>query len=86
MAEEYEGDTIRKLVLERGFLPVISSQCKRTAPWGYDRELYRRCNGAGCLLQRLKGFRRIFSRLDRPYVISPESVTFGLIVEFLRLC
>ena len=75
----------RQLVRERGFRPVAPPKRNRRAPWQYDKELYKRRNEIKRLFRRLKDFRRIFSRFDKLDVMFLGFVTFGLIVEFLRL-
>ena len=57
----------------------------RLAPWSCDKALYKRRNEIERLFRRLKGFRRIFSRFDKLDVMFLGFVTFGLIIEFLRL-
>jgi transposase len=37
----------------------------RIEPWEYDRALYKKRNETERLFRRLKGFRRIFSRIDK---------------------
>ena len=85
MDRAHEDDATRQLVRARGFRPVVPPKRNRRAPWQYDKELYKRRNEIERLFRRLKGFRRIFSRFDKLDVMFLGFVTFGLIIEFLRL-
>jgi len=78
-----EDDETRQLASDLGFTPVVPPKRNRTAPWKYDRELYQRRNGVERLFRRLKGFRRVFSRFDRPGVMFPGFVVFALIINAL---
>ncbi len=46
--------------------------------------MYKRRNEVERLLRRLKGFRRIFSRFDKSYLMFIAFIDFALIVEALR--
>ncbi len=85
MDRAYEDDATRQLVRARGFRPVAPPKRNRLAPWSCDKALYKRRNEIERLFRRLKGFRRIFSRFDKLDVMFLGFVTFGLIIEFLRL-
>lgn len=63
MDRAYEGDETRQLVLDLGMIPVVPPKSNRLPPWEYDRALYKKRNEIERLFRRLKGFRRIFSRL-----------------------
>ena len=52
-------------------------------PWSYDLALYRRRNEIERLFRRLKGFRRIFSRFEKPDVMFTAFIHFALITEAL---
>ena len=56
-------------------------------PYPLDR-LTTHLKGASCeverLFRRLKGFRRIFSRFDKLYVLFPGSIQLADIFEALR--
>ena len=67
-----------------GFAPVVPPLRTRTAPWKYDRQLYKRRNEVERLCRRLKGFRRIFTRYDKLDAIFLGFIIFALIVEALR--
>ncbi|WP_343042810.1 transposase [Pandoraea horticolens] len=84
-SKAYEGNETRQLTLDLRFIPFIPSLSARVEPWEYDRETYERRNEVELLFRRLKGFRRIFSRLEKLGVMFVAFITFALIVEAL-LC
>ena len=84
MDRAYEGDQTRQLALELGYIPVVPPKTNRLEPWEYDRAMYKKRNEIERLFRRLKGFRRIFSRFDKPDVIFLSFIHFALIVEALR--
>jgi transposase len=57
MDRGYEDDVTRKLVSEKGFIPVVPSKSNRTNPWEYDKERYKRRNEVERLFRRFKRFR-----------------------------
>ena len=63
MDRAYKGNETRQLALALGFTPVVLPLSTRVHPLEYDREMYKRRNEIERLFRRLKGFRRIFSRL-----------------------
>ena len=54
-------------------------------PGGYDRALSKKRNEIERLFRRLKGFRRIFSRFEKPDVIFLAFLCFAFIIEAPRL-
>jgi transposase len=84
MDRAYEGDETRQLVLSLGMIPVVPPKSNRIEPWVYNRALYKKRNEIERLFQRLKGFRRIFSRFEKLGVLFLAFINFALIVEALR--
>lgn len=84
MDRAYEGAQTRQLALELGYIPVVPPKTNRLEPWEYDRAMYKKRNEIERLFRRLKGFRRIFSRLDKLDIIFLSFTHFALIVEALR--
>ena len=80
MDRAYEGDETRQLVLSLGMIPVVPPKSNRIEPWEYDRALYKKRNE----IERLKGFRRIFSRFEKLDVLFLGFLNFALIIEALR--
>jgi transposase len=81
----YEGDQTRQLVLDLGMIPVVPPKSNRLHPWDSDRSIYKKRNEIERLFRRLKGFRRIFSRLEKLDVVFLALLCFALIVEALRV-
>jgi transposase len=65
-------------------VPVVPPKHNRLAPGAYDRALYTRRHEIARLFRRLKGFRRLFSRLEQLDVRFVAFINFALIVEGLR--
>lgn len=51
----------------------------------YDRTMYRKRNEVERRFLRLKGFRRVFSRLDKRDAMFIAFIHFALIFEALRM-
>ena len=84
MDKAYEGDETRRTVRDLGLTPVVPPKSNRIDPWEYDRERYKQRNEVERLFRRLKGFRRIFTRFDKPDVVYTFFVYFALIVDALN--
>ena len=84
MDRAYEGNETRQLALDLGFIPVVPPLSTRVNPWSYSKAWYRRSNEIERLFRRLKGFCRIFSRLDTLDVMFKAFLCFALVVEGLR--
>jgi len=86
MDRAYEGNGMRQLALDPGFVPVVAPLRTRIEPWERDREMYKRRHDVERLLRRLKGFRRIFSRFEKLDVMFLGFISFALIADGLRWC
>lgn len=86
MDRAYEGNETRQLALDLRFIPVVPPKTSRIDHWEYDRQMYKRRNEVERLFRRLKGFRRIFSRFEKPNVMFLGFISFALITDGLRLC
>ncbi len=84
MDRAYEGQEPRHLAVALGFTPVVPPRQNRLAPWAYDQQLDKRRNEVERLFRRLKGFRRIFTRVEKLDVLFLGFIVFALIVEALR--
>ena len=78
-----DGNETQQLVFDLGIMPLIPPKVNCISVWTYDREMYKKPNEVEHLFRRLKGFRRIFSRLDKLDVIFRFSIHFALIVDKL---
>lgn len=86
MDRAYEDNETRQLALDLGFIPVVPPLSTRIEPWEYDREMYKRHNEVERLFRRLRGYRRIFSRFEKPTIMLTAFISFALIADGLRLC
>ena len=67
-------------------MPVVPPKHIRLTPWEDDRALSTRRNEIERLFRRLKGFRRIFSRVEQLDVMFVAFINFALIIKGLREC
>ena len=63
---------------------MVPPTSNRRDPWEYDQEVYKTRNRIERLFRRLKGYRRIFSRFDKPDIMFLAFITFALIHNTLR--
>jgi transposase len=62
----YDNDEIRDDLVERGIEPVIPLRSNRKTQIEYDREAFKRRNLIKRCVSRLKQFRRIAARYEKP--------------------
>jgi transposase len=84
MDRAYEGDETRQLAFDLGFTAVVPPKSTRVTAWHYSKAIYKRRNEIERLFRRLKGFRRIFSRLEKLDVMFTAFIHFALIADALR--
>ncbi len=77
----YEGDETRQLALDLGFIPVVPPHPNRVEPWRLKKAQYRRRNKIERMFCRLKGFRCIYSRVDRLDLVFIAFIYLALIAE-----
>ena len=61
----YDAQEFRQHILELGMMPVIPPRSNRKAPADYDRHLYRERHLVECFINKIKHYRRIFSRFEK---------------------
>lgn len=61
----YDSDDFRGEVLERGGTPVIPPRARRKEARPYDQHLYRERHLVECFINKIKHYRRIFSRFEK---------------------
>ena len=84
MDRAYEGDETRMLAEELGMTPVVPPKSNRKEPWEYDRELYKRRNEVERAFNRLKRFRKIFTRYDKLDFMYLAFIHLALISDALQ--
>jgi len=61
----YDGDDLRRWLIERGIMPVIPNLSNRPKPHPFQKRRYRKRNKIERMFCRLKDARRIATRYDR---------------------
>ena len=61
----YDADAFIAFILINGAQPVIPSKANRTQPRDYDTWRYRERHLVECFMNKIKHYRRIFSRFDK---------------------
>lgn len=61
----YDSDKLRQQIKEAGAEAVIPPRINRTEKIEYDRHIYRERHLVECFFNKIKWFRRIFSRFDK---------------------
>jgi transposase len=61
----YDSQEFRQHILERGLRPVIPPRSNRKEPQAYDAYLYRERHLVECFINKIKHYRRVFSRFEK---------------------
>ena len=61
----YAAQPLVDFILQQGAIPVIPPHQRSKAPGDYDRWLYRERHLVECFVNKIKHFRRVFSRFDK---------------------
>jgi len=61
----YDAKDFRNLIAAKGATSVIPSRKNRKEPYAYDAHLYKERHLVECCINKLKHYRRIFSRFDK---------------------
>lgn len=80
----YDADAFIQFILEAHALPVIPPRASRTQPRQYDTWLYRERHLVECFMNKIKHFRRVFSRFDKLAVRFLGFVHFAAVLVWLR--
>ena len=86
MNKTCEGTETRQWPRELGDIPVAPPLRTLVEPWAYDREMGKRRNEIERLFRRLKGYRRIFSRFEKPDLMFLGFISLALVADGLRMC
>jgi transposase len=63
--KSYDDNDFIRLIEARGAVPVIPPRANRKEPRGYDEHLYRERHLIECFVNKIKWYRRIFSRFEK---------------------
>jgi transposase len=61
----YDADYVIALIEASGAVPVIPAKANRKQARSYDAHLYRERHVVECFINKIKHYRRIFSRFDK---------------------
>ena len=61
----YDAAAFLQCILDRGAVPVIPPRSNRKTPRDYDAHLYRERHLVECFINKIKHYRRIFSRFEK---------------------
>ena len=61
----YDSQEFRQHILDRGMSPVIPPRSNRKKPQAYDAHLYRERHLVECFINKIKHYRRVFSRFEK---------------------
>ena len=61
----YDADDFVEFIIDQQATPVIPSKANRKTPRDYDRWRYRERHLVECFMNKIKHFRRVFSRFDK---------------------
>ena len=61
----YDSQGFRQHILQRSMTPVIPPRSNRKQPCDYDAHLYRERHLVECFINKIKHYRRIFSRFEK---------------------
>ena len=61
----YAAQPFLEAILTQGAIPVIPPHQRRKQAWTYDTWLYRERHLVECFINKIKHYRRIFTRFDK---------------------
>jgi transposase len=80
----YDSDAVVEIVTAMQAEAVIPPKANRIEPRDYDQEFYKERHLAECFFNKLKQFRRVFSRFDQTARNYLAFVLFASILILLR--
>ena len=63
--KSYDADAFRQLLSDQGAIPVIPPRANRKHLYDYDTHLYKERHLVECFINKIKQFRRVFSRFEK---------------------
>ena len=80
----YDADEFVQMIVERGATAVIPSRANRQSPRDYDEYLYGERHLVECFINKIKHYRRIFSRFEKLAKRFPGFLSFVGALIWLR--
>lgn len=63
--KSYDADDFRQSIQDSGVEPVIPPRSNREEQYNYDTHLYKERHLVECFINKIKRYRRIFSRFEK---------------------
>jgi transposase len=63
--KSYDADQFRQTIRDSGATPVIPPRSNRTERYDYDKHLYKERHLVECFINKIKHYRRVFSRFEK---------------------
>ena len=63
--KSYDADQFRQTIRDSGATPVIPPRSNRTEQYDYDKHLYKERHLVECFINKIKHYRRVFSRFEK---------------------
>ena len=78
----YDADRVRAALAHRGIVPCSPGRKTRYKPIEYDKRRYQKRNGIEIMFGRLKDWRRVATRYDRPSTVFLSAIALAATVLF----
>ncbi len=65
MDKAYDADKLIEQLRKQGIIPVIPPKANRKEPREYDKHVYKERHLIECFIDKIKQFRRVFSRFEK---------------------
>jgi transposase len=80
----YDSNALIEQIQNQNCTPVIPPRSNRKTPRHYDKHLYKERHLVECFFNKIKHFRRVFSRFDKKASSYMGFLTFASIILWLR--
>ena len=80
----YDSNAFIKQIQSQNCIPVIPSKKNRKSPRDYDKHLYKERHLIECFFNKIKHFRRVFSRFDKKASSFMGFLTYASLIIWLR--
>jgi len=80
----YDSDALREQLKQQNCISVIPSRSNRKTPRHYDEHLYKERHLIECFFNKIKHFRRVFSRFDKAANSFLAFLNFASVLIWLR--